>query len=883
MSAFDELASLDPIQQRDTYLPPTPTTAKVLEQRQQESDSSLQMQHPHDRPDRKTRKQEEDFDKFATLFSPSTPRASPTLISLSLPDVGQNEDPPKSNAPRHHRTVSTSSQQSDFGAFVSVPAFEDPLSAGISSFEEEGLQTPMIATPTTATAKTHSVPDLPSGDMTQGGQPHVPNPHLHLARPSSRASSSSSRSKRDAGTSSLSFFDQFTQDARERSSTRSGVLDELLLHQDDPLYFLKDENPASTNPVPVSSPPAPKHLPDLPESSLPSEPALPLPTSHPSDSPLNLDINVNHDLDHDYFRTPPNPVNPNTSYKTAGARPPNPTRSSSIPMPAATLAPPVHSPEGAVRSSPQQSPTQSTKIISNQLTASPLFQEPNEDGILDRTPSYQSLSGSLSALPGKWMSNLLRAPPQAPGAKSTLESIFDPGDSNADPSAQALHPRLYSQDPVLHRRASTSPQSHRANQAQPPPTAPTFTHANAFTPPPTSSTMSVTHSASPFAPHTYIPPSGAPGFKGDSYTWDTGFSDELEAERKRDLRNVNQKAKTLPVAGKDSGGEGTGQEAASISSSKSGWGSGFGFSFGSGRIGKTNSGSSLSPSGSTTAFGPSSSSHNARSGSESSWDTGGKGTGWGSAKNASEGADYGRYDKGTVDPKRRSVPNADYGKGGKDHSVDQNGIGAFIERKVGKVELVGRKASTTPILSSDLAGMLQPSLPALSRIPRSWNLIYSLDQDGISLNTLYTRSEAHATRRPKAGEVMINNNAMLVVIQDADGAVFGAWLSEGIRMDRRGKGYYGGGESFLWKYTDGVLKIFKCTGKNHYVALCDPDYISFGGGDGHYGLYLDETLFDGSSAPCPTFDNEPLCSPGPRKGSTVTFECVGLEVWGLGS
>ncbi len=93
--------------------------------------------------------------------------------------------------------------------------------------------------------------------------------------------------------------------------------------------------------------------------------------------------------------------------------------------------------------------------------------------------------------------------------------------------------------------------------------------------------------------------------------------------------------------------------------------------------------------------------------------------------------------------------------------------------------------------------------------------------------------------------------------------------------------------------------MFKCTGKNSYVALCEPEYISFGGGyaaraianssrsnisssDGHYGLYLDDTLFDGSSAPCPTFNNEPLCSPGPKKGATVTFECVGLEIWGMG-
>lgn len=105
----------------------------------------------------------------------------------------------------------------------------------------------------------------------------------------------------------------------------------------------------------------------------------------------------------------------------------------------------------------------------------------------------------------------------------------------------------------------------------------------------------------------------------------------------------------------------------------------------------------------------------------------------------------------------------------------------------------------------------------------------------------------------------------------------------------------------MWKYVGGKLEIFKWTGKNDYVALCEPDFLSFGGGyvltyclptlslifpasprDGHYGLYLDESLFEGSSAPCPTFDNPPLCTPGHRKANTVEFECFGLEVWGIG-
>jgi hypothetical protein len=119
--------------------------------------------------------------------------------------------------------------------------------------------------------------------------------------------------------------------------------------------------------------------------------------------------------------------------------------------------------------------------------------------------------------------------------------------------------------------------------------------------------------------------------------------------------------------------------------------------------------------------------------------------------------------------------------------------------------------------------------------------------------------------------------------------------------------YYGGGESFLWRAdadSTSSVKVWKWTGRNDYVALCEPDSISFGGGyvffsffffcpdnpelltlyvtsDGHYGLFLDDTLFDGSTAPCPTFGNEVLCGTPGRNGE-ARFECVGVEVWGVG-
>ncbi|KAI5985749.1 hypothetical protein EDD15DRAFT_2301126 [Pisolithus albus] len=157
--------------------------------------------------------------------------------------------------------------------------------------------------------------------------------------------------------------------------------------------------------------------------------------------------------------------------------------------------------------------------------------------------------------------------------------------------------------------------------------------------------------------------------------------------------------------------------------------------------------------------------------------------------------------------------------------------------RVKGINLCGRREGTLEVLTEDVANPLRVHLPALIRLSRNWTLLYSIDQHGISLNTLYSRCEP---RIPCQAEPNPPSGALLVVKDSFDG------------------------------------------------VLCGPDFIAFGGGDGHYGLYIDSTLLDGSSAPCPTFDNPVLCAQplsqmGASKGKTdVPFECVGLEVWGIG-
>ena len=171
---------------------------------------------------------------------------------------------------------------------------------------------------------------------------------------------------------------------------------------------------------------------------------------------------------------------------------------------------------------------------------------------------------------------------------------------------------------------------------------------------------------------------------------------------------------------------------------------------------------------------------------------------------------------------------------------------------VGKgVTLVGRNSFTTPVLNEAIAnsvrailllfslclftiGQLRRFLPALSRLPSAWTLLYSADQHGLSLNTLYHNCTPDTI---VGGGGVVSGSAgstgTLLAVQDGDDGVFGAWIAEGMHLSHGS--YYGGGDSFLWKVdkdaSDGSgVNVFKWTGRNDYVALCDLDGFSFGGG-----------------------------------------------------
>ena len=72
------------------------------------------------------------------------------------------------------------------------------------------------------------------------------------------------------------------------------------------------------------------------------------------------------------------------------------------------------------------------------------------------------------------------------------------------------------------------------------------------------------------------------------------------------------------------------------------------------------------------------------------------------------------------------------------------------------------------------------------------------------------------------------------------------------------------------------FKAFPYSGVNDYLIFCEQAYLSVGGGDGKYGLWLDGVLEKGISSHCMTFGNEPLSEEGEK------FEVVGVEMWCVG-
>lgn len=140
-------------------------------------------------------------------------------------------------------------------------------------------------------------------------------------------------------------------------------------------------------------------------------------------------------------------------------------------------------------------------------------------------------------------------------------------------------------------------------------------------------------------------------------------------------------------------------------------------------------------------------------------------------------------------------------------------------------------------------------------------LVYSSNTNGTSLRTLYREVSRYETDDFK-------NMPYLLLIQDQKNTVFGALLSDPIKINNN---YYGTGESFVFSLKN-EFKIYKWSSINNFIIYACNEYLSIGGGNGQTAIWIDESLDNGRSSCCETFNNDIL-------SFDEDFHCSGVELW----
>jgi LysM repeat protein len=184
------------------------------------------------------------------------------------------------------------------------------------------------------------------------------------------------------------------------------------------------------------------------------------------------------------------------------------------------------------------------------------------------------------------------------------------------------------------------------------------------------------------------------------------------------------------------------------------------------------------------------------------------------------------------------------------------------------------------ILNDRHAREINRSLP-LKIQNQSWCLAYSTGVNGFSLQNLYRTVANH-------------KDPFLVVIQDSNGFIFGAFLSCTPRIS---EAFIGTGKSWIFCFgsverlatpaaADGDaqqpvlavsnprhLNVFHWSGRNEYFFRGTQDHLMIGAGNGKFGIFLDGDLHRGRIGECETFEG------WPAQGQEMDFVISCLECW----
>jgi hypothetical protein len=166
--------------------------------------------------------------------------------------------------------------------------------------------------------------------------------------------------------------------------------------------------------------------------------------------------------------------------------------------------------------------------------------------------------------------------------------------------------------------------------------------------------------------------------------------------------------------------------------------------------------------------------------------------------------------------------------------------------------------------------IVDEALPSNLRMYK-WKRIFSIAKDGDLLFTMLERCSSFKNT--------------LVVLKTTKGNILGGFASEKWKAqdgyDKRS--YFGTGVCFLFSdYPKNPnprkeLSFHRWSGVNDYCQICDPDSgkIAMGGGEGDFGLIIEDSFLRGSSGHCATFNNPSLVP-----GIDESFDILEFEVYG---
>ncbi|GMM42636.1 hypothetical protein FOG51_01341 [Hanseniaspora uvarum] len=188
------------------------------------------------------------------------------------------------------------------------------------------------------------------------------------------------------------------------------------------------------------------------------------------------------------------------------------------------------------------------------------------------------------------------------------------------------------------------------------------------------------------------------------------------------------------------------------------------------------------------------------------------------------------------------------------------------------------------LLKEEMVSDLRTLMPMRVKLYKTWTLLYSMEENGSSLSTLYRCCQKDYDEY-RYKQQSFSRNGYLLIIQDMKDGIFGVYTDEPFHPLANNK-FYGNGESFLWRIEESknnkgtyTFEGFPFQDENFYVVYSDKNILRIGGGgssNGGAGLWIDDMLLTGGTNTCKTFNNPVLSEQG------TIFRIKALEVWKIG-